>query len=472
MSQRKTFSDRGHILASVGGAIGIANLVLFPARVFNYGGLAFILVFILCTFLLGIPLMIGEKALGKNGQSDAVTAYKGIGGKKWSYVGLFGLITSCLILSFYIVVAGWALYYLYLYIADYQSLSNTNPGQLFGTFVTNESWVILFSGLIMLITSTIVATNINRGIEWVSKRFVPFLILLIIFLIITVPFIKGVELNYSNFSFDLGALFTIDESGRIGIIEAVGQSFFSLSLGATGMITYGSHIKRTTNVVNNSHYIVHTDTLVAILGGLLIIPLFSASDQVIAAPPLVFINLVDTFNGFGPFWGWIIGITFFVLFNLAILTSTISLLEPSVNYLSKNKKGGRRYFAIIVGFIIFALSIPVTLSIDPGNASIFTNFLGYGESAGDQKSMGYFNFILDFFGTFCLIVGSFLLAIFIRYKWSIKGFIDEITVPGYLPSDTLKKFLTITITWIIPISLILVFIGEIIKVAYKMGWVG
>ena len=485
MSQKIKFTNRGHILASVGAAIGIANLVLFPARVFSYGGLAFILAFVLCTFFLGVPIMIGETALGKNSQRDAVNAYRGIGGNRWAYAGFLGLLTSCFILSFYIVVAGWALYYLYLYIFAYptittaiaEALSNEQPsiagvGGLFGQFVTSENLVFTFSGLFMAITIFIVANNIQRGIEWVSKRFVPLLIVLIVFLIFTIPFIKGNELNYDNFSFDFNALFSIDSSGRIGIIEAVGQAFFSLSLGASGMITYGTHVKKDTNVVMNSHYIVHTDTLVALLAALLILPLFSPSSQISAAPPLVFISLVDVFNNFGIFWGRLIGISFFTLFNLAILTSSISLLEPTVNYFSQNKKNGRRNFAILIGTFVFIMSIPVVLSIDSNNSSIFTNFLGYGEINNGKTSMGYFNFILDFFGTFCLLAGTFLLAVFIRYKWTIESFFEELKVSHYTPSHLLKKFLTLTILWIIPISMVLLFVGECIKVMYKLGLMG
>ncbi len=469
MSQKIHFSDRGHILAAVGAAVGIANLVLFPARVFNYGGFAFIIVFVICTFLMGIPLMIGETALGKNGQSDAVRAYEGIGGKYWSYAGKFGLITTCFILSFYIVVAGWALYYFYLYLFNYQVIASTNTGQLFGTFVTDEKQVIFFSGLFMAVTILIVANNIQQGIEWVSKKFVPMLILLMLFLIIAVPMVKGAELNYGNFEFNFSKLFTMDSSGRFGITEAVGQAFFSLSLGACGMITYGAHVAKNTNVVSNSHYIVHTDTVVAILAGILIIPLFSTTGQVSAGPPLVFINLVDAFNSFGLFWGRLIGISFFLLFNMAILTSTISLLEPSVSYFSKNEQKRRRLFAILIGSLIFLLSVPAALSIDPNNSTIFTNFLGYGEISDGKPSMGYFNFILDFFGTFCILAGGFLLAIFIRNKWSMNGLFSEITVNNYTPSESLKQFLTLSIMWLIPLFLILLFGAECIKVMFKLG---
>ena len=476
------FTNKGHIFAAVGAAIGIANLVLFPARVFNYGGLAFILVFILCTFILGVPLMIAETALGKSTQSDAVDAYRSKGGENWKYAGIFGLVTAGFVLSFYIIVAGWALYYWSIYLFNYQEIStavstalaNDNPsvagiGGLFGTFVTSTGTVLLYSGIFMAFTIFIVANSINKGIERVSKTFVPFLFILILFLIISIPFVVEEKLNYQNFTFDFSALFTIDSSGRIGIIEAVGQAFFSLALGACTMITYGSHIKKDTNVVSNAHWIVHIDTIVALLGAILIIPLFSTSGKVGVDPTLVFITLVDTFHGFGEPWGRIIGISFFTLFNFAIVTSTISMLEPSVKYLSQNKTKARTKYAVLIGTLVFLFSIPAILSFNPENSSIFTNFLGYG-NRGDG-TMGYFNFILDFFGTFCLLVGTFLLSIFIRSRWSLEGLMEEIQVPGFTPSKQLKRFLNITLLWITPIFMGLLFVGEFIKILYKLGLV-
>jgi NSS family neurotransmitter:Na+ symporter len=483
MSTNDTFSNRGHILASVGAAVGIANLVLFPARVFNYGGLAFILVFVLCTFALGIPLMMGETALGRNSQTDAVKAFSNIGGKYWGYAGKFGIVTCSFILSFYIVVAGWSLYYLYTYIFDYESIqlavngallkdlpSKAGIGGFFGQFVTSGPKVLLFSGIFMAATIAIIANNINKGIEWVGKRFVPLLIVLLVYLIIATPFMDGTSLNYSNFKFDFGALFSIDQSGRIGIIEAVGQSFFSLSLGACGMLTYGVHVSKKTNILTNSHYIVHTDTLVALLGGLLIIPLFSSDASVGLDPTLVFISLVDTFNGFGEPWGRIIGIAFFALFNLAIITSTISLLEPAVNYFTKNKGGQRPKYAVLVGLGIFVISIPAVLSFNPENSSIFTNFLGYG-NRGDG-TMGYFNFILDFFGTFCLLAGAFILAIFIRKKWTIQGFFNEVELNGFILSEKKKRALSFSLQWLIPGLMLVLFIGEVVKILFKLGVIG
>lgn len=477
---KSTFSNRGHILASVGAAVGIANLVLFPARVFNYGGLAFILVFILCTFLIGVPLMMGETALGRNSGTDAVNAFKKIGGDKWRYAGLFGIVTCTFILSFYIVVAGWALYYLYIYIFEFDTLqtaistaveSGAPPkagiGGFFGGFVTNVWKVVLFAGVFMAFTVFIVANNVKKGIERVGKQFVPLLLLLLIFLIVTTPFIHGHSLNYENFKFDFGALFKIDSSGRLGIIEAVGQSFFSLSLGACGMVTYGSHVSKKSNITTNSHFIVHTDTLVALLAAILIIPLFAADGQMGMDPTLVFINLVDTFNSFGQPWGRIIGIVFFALFNMAIVTSTISLLEPSVNYLSHKYQKKRRKYAILVGALVFLISVPAVLSFSPNSSSIFTNFLGYANK-GDG-TMGYFNFILDFFGTFCLLAGGFILSLFIRYKWSMKGFIDEVTTEEYTPNDRLKKFLNFSIMYLTPALMIVLFGAECVKVLYKLG---
>lgn len=470
MKSNQKFSNRGHVLASVGAAVGVANLVLFPARVHNYGGIAFVIVFMLCTVIYGVPLMIAETALGKRGQKDAVDAFEQIGGKNWGKIGWFGIITTWFVLSFYIVIAGWALYYLYVYLFNFELIYAGSPGQIFGQFVTDELQVILFSGLAMAFTVFVVGKQIKAGIEWVSQRFVPLLILLVVLIIVALPFVDGVELNYTNIHMDFSKMFTLDENGKMGFVEAMGQAFFSLSLGATGMVTYGAHLNRKADVVSNSKLIVHTDTLVAILGAILIIPLFGMNEVLSASPPLVFINLVDAFNHFDPVFARLIGIAFFLLFNLAILTSSISIMEPGVSFF-KNKFGGSRTkFAAIIGASIFLLSLPAIFSIDPSNSKWVTNFLGYGDGSGAETSMGYFNFVLDFFGTFCLIMGSLLLALFISKKWGKEGFVNELKLGNSTLSPKFTNRLFFVIQWIVPVTMAILILGEVIKLAAKMNW--
>ena len=476
----RKLSNQGHILVSIGAAVGIANLVLFPARVHNYGGLAFILVFVLCTLIIGVPLMIAETALGKLGQTDAVDVFDKIGGGSWKFVGFLGILTNAMVLTFYVIVSGWALYYWFLYLFDYEVISSAiteaknegkpsvaGVGHFFGSFVTSPRQVILLAAAYMAITTFIVANNIKAGLEWVSRHFIPFLALLIVGLIIVLPFVGGDLIDYSNFTFDLKPLFSLDSSGRIGIIEAVGQSFFSLALGACAMVTFGSHIDRKTDVVKNSHFIVHSDTLVALLGALLLIPLISSTKSVGADPSLVFITLVDTFHNFSAPFDRIVGVVFFTLFNFAIITSTMAMMEPSVNYLVKSRGLTRKRSALIIGTFIFIFCIPGILSFSPNSSSFFTNFLGYG-NRGDG-TMGYFNFILDFFGTFSLLVGAFLFSVFLWTRWSIDDLVDELSIGGHIVSSGLKRFLKVSLLWVTPIFMILLFIGEIIKLKFKLG---
>lgn len=479
--QKRRFSKTGHILTAVGAAVGVANLVLFPARVYNYGGLAFILAFLLCTFILGVPLMIAETALGRRQQTDAVRAYQSIGGRPWRLAGFLGLIVNLFVLSFYIIVSGWALFYFYNYLFNYSEITSAvehatstgkpsiaGIGHFFGSFVTNTNKVILFSGIYMLFSCIIVGLNIRTGIERVSKTFVPFLVMLMIGLIILLPFITNQQLNYQNFQFDLSALFQLDESGRIGIIEAVGQAFFSLALGACAMITYGSHAKKEVNIVSNAHFIVHIDTLVALLAALLILPLIVQSDKLGADPTLVFITLVDTFQGFASPWDRIIGILFFLLFNFAIITSTIAMMEPTISYLSHNKQHKRKLYSLCIGLLTFLMSIPAILSFNSKSPGFLKDFLNYG-NPGDN-TMGYFNFLIDFFGTFCLLIGTLLLCLFIRSKWTIKGLLEELSINGYQPSNLMKRFLTISIYWITPILMLCLLFGELLKLKFRFGF--
>lgn len=479
-NQHTSFGKTGHILASVGAAVGIANLVLFPARVYHYGGFAFIIAFLGCTIILGVPLMIAEIALGRSQQTNAVHAYKTIGGRYWKAAGFLGLIANLFVLSFYIIVSGWALYYLFLYFAQYEHIttavasakkeslpSTAAVGSVFGSFVHQPKQVLLFSGIYMVLSSMIVALNIRVGIERVSRFFVPFLVLLMIVLIIILPMVSTTPLHYENFAFDVSALFKIDASGRIGIIEAAGQAFFSLALGACAMITYGAHLQKHVTIPSTAHFIVHIDSLVALLGAFLILPLISSSERLGADPTLVFITLVDTFQAFPQPWDRVIGIVFFLLFNFAIITSTIAMMEPSITYLAKNKSHLRKRYALLIGAITFLMSIPAVYSFSNTAPKWLTNFLHYGNP--NDGLMGYFNFLIDFFGTFCLIVGTLLLTIFIRSKWKMAGLFKELSTTSYQPTPLLKQFLKMSIYWLAPIFMILLLIGECLKLKFKFG---
>jgi NSS family neurotransmitter:Na+ symporter len=146
-------------------------------------------------------------------------------------------------------------------------------------------------------------------------------------------------------------------------------------------------------------------------------------------------------------------------------------MEPSVNFLKNKFDGKRSKYALLIGVFIFLLSLPAIYSIDPSNSKVFTNFLGYGDGVGDNVSMGYFNFVLDFFGTFCLIIGSLLLAIFIRLKWSKEDLMGELSIGGHQFSNRFKNVLYITITWIVPATMGVLILGEILIAGVKFGWV-
>lgn len=453
---QQKFSRVGHILASAGSAIGIANLVILPARAHNYGGLAFILVFVLCTFLLGIPLMIGEIALGKTGQSDAVTAYRKVGGKQWAWAGFFGILTSFFILSFYIVVAAWSLEYFYYYAFNFSQILDKESGPLFGTLIGNQNRVMLFAAFFMLICMAIVAADIKTGIEQSSKFLLPLLLFLIIALIVLIPIAGPEHLVYDNlFRFDFRPIFTFDQQGNLGITEAIGQAFFSLSLGACGMITYASHLRPDVNVVQNARFIVHSDTIVALLAVVLIVPLFPVNQSVGADPSLIFVYLVETFKIFGSFQQGL-GILFFALLNIAILTSAVSLLETSVSFLTREYKWPRLWVAPLMAGLIYMLGVPSILSFNAANSTFFTNFLGYGQGEA-RPSMGFFNFVFDIFGTFAIMLGGLILSFFIIRRWSFGKFFQALKTSTFNPPASYQHYLKFLLTWLIPPMLIALF---------------
>ena len=459
--KKAKFSKSGHVLAAAGAAVGIANLVIFPERVIQLGGGAFVLCFLLSTMIMGLPLMVAETALGKHAQSDAVKAFKDLGGNTYGWIGWFGILTCCLILSFYAVIAGWALAYLMDISTGAFLMQEIDTGMVFGNLVTDEKRVMLYVGIALAFTVIVVGAGVKKGIENISKTFMPLLFILIISLIIYRLSLNGTEGLERMWKLDFARLLNSNENGPRGLVIAIGQAFFSLSLGACAMITYGTHMKKESNVLTSSRMIVGVDTIMALLGAVLICLFLAGVDEkgLPSGPPLVFISLTKIFSDLGEV-GTYAGVAFFALFNMAILTSTISLLEPIVNYLSKDNSKLRMMFSVILGLVIFMISIPSIVSFDAASYPFWGQFLGLGSAS---EGGGFFNFMLEFFGTICLIIGSLLLVLFVQRKWSIIKLLRMLDSPEYRPPGYLTQLVAVSLRWITPILLALVLFGELIK---------
>lgn len=440
MANRGNFSGRiGFILAAAGSAVGLGNIWRFPYLAGTNGGAGFLLIYLVCIFTLCFPVMVGEIAIGRKVGSDAYGSYQKLGGGKWGYLGLFGILAGLFILSFYNVVAGWAFGY-FLEISFGDLLNHQDFGAFFGNYVNDIGPLFLFSLAFMLITAYIVSQGIAKGIEAANKIMMPALYLILIGLIVyslTLPnAMAGVK------------FYLIPDVGEITsrtIFYALCQAFFSLSLGMGALITYGSYVTKDQNIVSSAAVISIADTSVAFLAGLMVFPLvFSLEAEPGQGPKLIFVILTQAFQNMGPIVGRIVGGSFFLLICFAALTSTISLLEVPAAYLVDQKKFPRKAVVWSLAVGIFVLGLPSLFSqgIVPALNKLPVH-----------NSPDFLSFVSDMCDI-SLTVGGCLMCFFIRYRWKMNNLNEELTLgnPSFMGSF-IQKYINFTISWVCPIVL-------------------
>lgn len=456
MANRGNFSGRvGFILAAAGSAVGLGNIWKFPYLAGQNGGAVFLFIYLICIFLLCYPVMAGEIAIGRKAGADAYGSYNKLGGGKWGYLGLFGILVGVFILAFYNVVAGWAFGY-FLHIAFGDLLNEPDFNAFFGYFVNDildlssakgfSNSNLIFSLAFMMITAYIVSHGIQKGIEAANKIMMPALYLILIGIIIyalTLPnAMAGVRFYLIP---DLNEL-------RIQtLFEGLKQAFFSLSLGMGALITYGSYLKKEENITSSAAVISLADTSVAFFSGLMVFPLvfflqykLQVTEVATAGPPLIFMVLPQIFHEMGPVLGRVIGGSFFLLVCFAALTSTISLLEVPVAFLVDQKKMKRSNVVWIMAMLIFLLGLPIMMS--QGMIPALNKLPFY-------KGQDLLVFIADMCDI-SLTLGGCLMCLFISYKWKINNMDEELSIgnTGYKHSF-IRKYLNFTIRYICPVLL-------------------
>ncbi|MBR4988670.1 MAG: sodium-dependent transporter [Bacteroidaceae bacterium] len=353
MSENKRASFGGKlsvILVAAGSAIGLGAIWRFPYIAGENGGAAFVLVFLLSVLVVGIPAMLAEFAIGRYTRKNAVGAFRSLS-KRWSWLGYGGVLCALFISGYYYLIAGWSLEY----------LVNSATGQLYSSSLSfteqfkefQASWRPLIYGVIfILMTYFIVSRGVEKGIEKASKIMMPLLFVILIVMAVRVAFMPGASEGYRFFlSCDFAQAFKPET-----IMMAIGQAFFSLSVGMGCMVTYSSYFKRNNNLVNTSLNVSLLTLMVSVLAGLVIFPaVFSAGIEPSEGPSLVFVTLPEIFNGMplAPLWSTI----FFVLVMLASLTSTISFHEVLTAYFAEEFKLSRRAAAITTTAISVVLSL-------------------------------------------------------------------------------------------------------------------
>ena len=403
-------SKIGFIFAAAGSAIGLGNIWRFPYVVGENGGAAFVLMYIIFVVIIGLPYMFAELALGRRAQKNPVGAIETIKpGSSWKWVGLLGVITGIGILSFYGVIAGWTFGYIF-------KMASGSAGD-FSEFVSNPLMVLLLFAFFMLLTTSIVYGGVEAGIERWSKILMPVLFFLLIGLIIYSITLEGAGRGLSFYlQPDISKI-----TGKT-MLAALGQAFFSLSLGMGLMITYGSYVSKKDNMVSSAFYIGLFDTAIAIMAGLIIFPaLFAMGESPSAGPSLVFVVLPKLFLQMPG--GLVVGAFFFILLTVAALTSTISLLEVPVAYLVDEKKVERKKIVWAVAAFTFLVGLPSALS--QGASEFFTNFGLLPERLTSIDFLSQMSFI---FGDFYLAFGALLMSIFVGWIWGAEKAADELEV--------------------------------------------
>lgn len=399
MSQRDSFGSRFGILATaVGSAVGLGNIWKFPYVAGENGGGAFLIIYLLCVLLLGVPLMMSEFVIGRRGQRNAFGSFQQLAPKtKWPLVGVMGVIAAFVILSFYSVVAGWTLEYI-LGTVD-NSLAQVQHGEMgnyFNNFIANPTRILLWQFIFLILTALIVMGGVKDGIERYSKLLMPLLFVLLIAMGIRV-------LMLPNATEGLKFLFTPDFSKVSGktLLYALGQAFFSLSLGMGTLITYGSYFGKKENISSTAFGVSLSDTLVAILAGVVIFPaVFSFGIAPTSGPSLVFITLPEIFRQMP--MGNFFQLLFFILLAVAALTSTVSILEVVVAYFSEEFHVSRKKATWIATASVSVLGVLAALSFGPlKSVSIF------GKTIFDSLDFAASNLLLP--------LGGFLIVIFVGW---------------------------------------------------------
>lgn len=455
MSRKVQFGSKiGLIAATVGSAVGLGNVWRFPAETQANGGAVFLLIYIACVFLLGIPVMTAEFSLGRGGNSDATGAFKNVtpDRKGWWAVGALAILASYLILSFYMVVSGWTLEYLFqsltgnLYKADTAIASVADEEALFGnkmaSYITGTYRPLVMTFIMIAANLFVLLRGVQKGIEKMSNIMMPVLfLLLVIFCGVSLTLPKA----YEGVEFFLKPDFSAVTPSTV--VNALGQSFFSLSLAMGILVTYASYYPADTKLTRTAVTVSLLDLGTAILMGLIIFPAvmtFGLSGQNLAGSALVFITLPEIFAQMGGtlFWSSL----FFLLLSVAAFTSTISLAEVSVAFMECRFRMSRKRAVATVVLPLFVLSSICSLSVGP-----WSDFTIFGKTIFDFLDMVATNIMLP--------VGGILLCIYMGWVAPRSFFKNELTNNGTLTSHVFG-LIAFIVKWIAPLLIAVILVWQ------------
>ena len=433
------------ILAATGSAVGLGNIWRFPYVTSDNGGGAFVLIYLICILLVGLPIMWTEIVIGRRGRMSPINSLRELSddagaSRKWMGIGFLGVIAGFLILSFYSVVAGWTLHYGFLYLKDlFGGATITDPDTTFGSLLARPGELAFWHGLFMVMTVGVVAFGVEKGLERAVTILMPMLFVLLLVLL-------GYGMNTGYFLEAAGFLFKPDWSQVSGamIVTAMGQAFFTLSLGMCAIMTYGAYLPSGVNIPRVGVTVAATDTVVALIAGLAIFPIvisFGLSPEG-GGPGLIFTSLPLAFAEM-PF-GILYGFLFFTLLSVAAWTSGISLMEPATAYIVESTNLSRKAAALCVAAVAWIM----------GLASVFSSNVWSEVRIGGLEVMDAIVYVAN---DVMLPVGGLLTALF--GGWILSSRITHDELDKKMPDWAYNAWLWVT--RIITPALILVVLASL-----------
>ncbi|MEE9356449.1 MAG: sodium-dependent transporter [Methylococcaceae bacterium] len=433
------------ILAATGSAVGLGNIWKFPYIAGENGGGAFVLLYLACVFAMGIPIMIAETMLGRRGRQSPINTMQTLAeeagvNKNWRYIGWIGVMAGFLILSYYSVIAGWSIAYVFKVLTGtFSGVSPNEVGAMFDEFV-GQTWVVTFwHTVFMVVTMYVVARGVQGGLEKAVRFLMPGLFVI---LLIMVGYAMTTGFYFQGIKF----LFSPDFSKITGhsVLIAVGQAFFTLSLGMGAIMIYGSYLPKNISIAKSTFIIAAADTIVALLAGVAIFPIVFANGlEPGSGPSLIFKSLPIAF-GQMPL-GSIFGCLFFVLLVFAALSSSISLIEPAVAWVVENQGKSRKNACIITGFITWLVGLGTVFSFN-----VWSEIKLFDRTFFD---------LLDFVtANLMLPIGGFFIAIFAGWMMRQRHAAEELDMSEESVQFKLWQFL---VKYVAPASVFLVFLNVI-----------
>lgn len=443
MKERGSFGSKfGIIAAAAGSAIGLGNIWRFPYVAGENGGGAFLLIYLAIVLVIGLPMMLAEFSIGRYTRRNVFGAFKALKPKSgWPLVGILGVLTPLVIIIFYSVVSGWTMSFLWDSIANnFKGLSSEEVKVGFGAFVASGWQPILWSIGFVIVTGIVLLGGVEKGIERYSKILMPLMLVLLL--------VMGIySITLPGFGEGINFLFKPDFSKINGTVflEALGQAFFSLSLGMGIMITYGSYIKDKDNMTTTVGAVALSDTLIAVLAGIAIFPaVFSFGISPTSGPDLVFVTLPSLFQQMTG--GYVLSILFFALLLIAALTSAVSITEVLVAYCMEEFKVSRREAIVFISLFVMLMAAVCAISQMSG-------------SSLRVAGMDLFDLFDKVSATYMLPVGAFFITIFAGWVFGRERFRSQVTCGG-LYNTHIYPLVLFIVRYIAPVVILMIFLTK------------